>query len=111
MKKFLMAALLFAAASLCSFAQDSPDFRVASVFSDHMVFQRDTLAPVWGWAEPGAKVTVTPSWDNKKYTATTDAQGRWEVYVQTPQAGGPYSVKIVSKAGRIVLEDVLSGEV
>ena len=58
MKKFLMAALLFAAASLCSFAQDSPDFRVASVFSDHMVFQRDTLAPVWGWAEPGAKVTV-----------------------------------------------------
>ena len=103
MKKFLMAALLFAAASLCSFAQDSSDFRVASVFSDHMVFQRDTLAPVWGWAEPGAKVTVTPSWDNKKYTATTDAQGRWEVYVQTPQAGGPYSVKIVSKAGRIVL--------
>ena len=52
MKKFLMAALLFAVASLCSFAQDSSDFRVASVFSDHMVFQRDTLAPVWGWAAP-----------------------------------------------------------
>ena len=35
------------------------NLRVAHIFSDHMVLQRNTQAPVWGWGEPGAKVTVT----------------------------------------------------
>ncbi|MGN1215901.1 MAG: sialate O-acetylesterase [Candidatus Cryptobacteroides sp.] len=111
MKRTLVAAFLLAAMSFMSFAQDAPAFRTASIFSDHMVFQRDTIAPVWGWAEPGTRVTVTPSWNGKKYSGTADSEGRWEVKVQTPEAGGPYSVKISSKAGKIVLEDVLSGEV
>ena len=92
-------------------ASDSPEFKVASIFSDHMVFQRDTLAPVWGWAEAGTKVTVAPSWGKTKYSCTADANGRWEVRIATPAAGGPYSVTIGCKEGKVVLEDVLSGEV
>ena len=34
------------------------DVRVPTVISDHMVLQAETPANVWGWAEPGEKVTV-----------------------------------------------------
>lgn len=34
------------------------DIRLPGLFSDHMVLQREIPIPVWGWAEPGAKVSV-----------------------------------------------------
>ena len=115
MRKLICVAALLAAACILLPAQAQPeaqDFRVASVFTDHMVLQRETAAPVWGWAAPGTKVTVTPSWDKKKYVCTAGEDGRWEVRLSTPGAGGPYTVT-VSARGRekIVLEDVLIGEV
>ena len=36
----------------------SADLRLPKLFSDHMILQRVLAAPVWGWASPGAKVTV-----------------------------------------------------
>lgn len=115
MKRFLITAMLVIAAVVSAKAQtttnEEPSFKVASIFSDHMVFQRDTIAPVWGWAKAGTKVTVAPSWGKAKYTCTADDSGRWCVNVDTPAAGGPYTVAISSKAGKVVLEDVLSGEV
>ena len=44
-------------------------------------------APVWGKAEPGAKVTVTPSWNRKDYVCPADAGGKWQVRIQTPKGG------------------------
>ena len=35
-----------------------PAFRMACIFTDHMVLQRDQPLPVWGWAAPGRVVTV-----------------------------------------------------
>ena len=35
------------------------DVKLPAVFGDHMVLQRDVPLPVWGWADPGEKVTVT----------------------------------------------------
>ena len=32
---------------------------------DHMVLQQNAEAAVWGYATPGASVTVTPSWDGR----------------------------------------------
>jgi len=32
--------------------------RLAGIFVDHMVVQRDQPLPVWGWAEPGEMVRV-----------------------------------------------------
>ena len=32
--------------------------RLRALFTDHMVMQRGAKAPVWGWAEPGTRVTV-----------------------------------------------------
>ena len=35
------------------------DVRLPAIFSDHMVLQRESAVPVWGWADPGEKVTVS----------------------------------------------------
>ena len=31
----------------------------AKIFGDHMVLQRSQPVPVWGWASPNEKITVT----------------------------------------------------
>jgi len=35
------------------------DVRLANIFNDHMVLQRDKPLKIWGWAKPGADVSVT----------------------------------------------------
>jgi len=110
MKKFAIAAVLLAAMSFAAVAQG---IRLGSPFTDHMVLQRETQAPVWGWAKEGTLVTVAPSWEKTKYSCKAGEDGRWEVRIATPQAGGPYSISISAKGqkGKLVLQDVMSGEV
>ncbi|MFZ1235432.1 MAG: sialate O-acetylesterase, partial [Prevotella sp.] len=80
------------------------------IFSNNMVLQQQTQAPIWGEGKPQKKVTVLTSWDNKKYTTVTDVNGHWTVSVATPKAGGPYRITI-SDGSPVVLNDVLIGEV
>ena len=80
------------------------------LFTDNMVFQQQTDAPIWGQASAGKTVTVVASWDGKAVTATADAQGRWRTQLHTPQAGGPYTVTI-SDGQKLVLQNVMVGEV
>ncbi len=111
MKRFYSVAILFALACLTAFRGMASDtFKVSSLFCDNMVLQQQTDAPVWGWDEPGAKVTVKTSWDNASYKAVAGEDGKWMVRVKTPVAGGPYSVEI-SGTGKVSLKDVLIGEV
>ena len=85
------------------------DVKLPSIFSDNMVLQRETKAPVWGWADVGEKVTVTGSWGESAATVTGD-DGKWQVAVKTPSAGGPLTLTIQGK-NTIELKNVLSGEV
>ncbi len=79
---------------------------------DHMVLQQNTEAAVWGFATPGAAVTVTPSWDGKAYQAKADANGKWTAYVKTPAAGYTvYSIDVSGDGGSLTVNDVLVGEV
>jgi sialate O-acetylesterase len=75
-----------------------------------MVLQQQTEAAIWGWSDPGASVTVTTSWNKKKYSVKADAAGKWKLKVSTPVAGGPYSVTI-SDGKPITINNVLIGEV
>ena len=53
---------------------------------DHMVLQQNSSVKLWGWAD-GKKVTVTTSWNNRTYQASTDKDGTWLVKVDTPEGG------------------------
>ncbi len=81
-----------------------------SVFGDNMVLQQESEVLIWGWAEAGKEVRITPSWGKKSSRTTTDADGRWETRIQTPSAGGPHSI-VISDGEKITLNNVLIGEV
>lgn len=85
------------------------DVRMGALFSDGMVIQRETLAPVWGWAEPGEKVRVKTSW-GAEGAATAGGDGSWQVMLLTPKAGVGLTMT-VSGNNTIKINDVASGEV
>ena len=83
--------------------------RVAPLFGDHMVLQRDVPLPVWGWAEPGAEVTVTAR--DQTAAATADANGRWTTELAPLAVGDPLVVTVSSGDTTVRFTDVLVGEV
>ena len=58
------------------------DVKLPAIFSEHMVLQQSQEVPVWGWAEPGEKVTVAIAGKIKE--ATAGADGKWTVTTSTP---------------------------
>ena len=84
--------------------------RLPQFFSDNMVLQQQTDCNIWGWTEAGKKVIVLTSWDEKSYATTANKDGRFQVKVKTPEAGGPY--EITFKDGETIsLKNILIGEV
>jgi sialate O-acetylesterase len=79
-------------------------------FSDNMVLQQQSNAAIWGWAKAGANISVTTSWNKKKYSTTSTADGKWKLKVATPAAGGPYEIT-VSDGKPVTLKNILIGEV
>ena len=67
--------------------------RLPALFSDHSVFQQRSGNPIWGWADPGEKVTVKTSWGETD-SATAGKDGRWMVITYTPKAGIGHQVTI-----------------
>ncbi len=86
------------------------EIQLPALISDHMVLKQKSSTPLWGTEIPRTQVTVETSWNNKKYTTTTDEQGNWMLSVQTPQAGGPYVIRF-SGTNKIEIQDVWIGEV
>jgi sialate O-acetylesterase len=81
-----------------------------AIFSDNMVLQQQTTAPIWGNGIPNSRVTVSASWLKEKVTTTTNEQGSWRILLNTPSAGGPHRITI--KNGQTVtLNNVMIGEV
>jgi len=86
------------------------EFTVASAFSDHAVLQRDMAVPVWGTADPGAKVTVKFRQQAKQAVAGKD--GSWQVKLDPLVAGGPAELCINDGGAKtITVTDILIGEV
>ncbi|WP_224994388.1 sialate O-acetylesterase [Cesiribacter sp. SM1] len=106
MKKYL-ALLLFAAMSPLSslFAVGLP-----SIFADHMVLQQNASVTIWGWGKTGEEVSVSGSWNGNAVKTKVDTDAKWQVKLQTPAAGGPYTLT-VQGYNTIRFSDVLIGEV
>lgn len=81
-----------------------------ALFSDHMVLQQNDDVKFWGWANPNEEVVIKVSWSETVYKIKANNQAYWELKVKTPNAGGPYIIKI-NGYNEIILKDVLIGEV
>ncbi len=93
-------------------AEANAALRLARVFSDHMVLQRETVIPVWGWSQPGESVTV--EFQGQTKSATADSSGKWLLRldpVPAKQEPSVLKVRSSSAAESIEIRDVLVGEV
>lgn len=85
------------------------ELRLPSLFTNHMVLQRDIPAPVWGWAEPEAEVAVV--FGDQTKTTKADDQGKWQVVLEPLSLGEPRSLVVESNDDRLEVTDVLVGDV
>ena len=106
MKKFFLI-LAAGVVAVCTEAK----VRLTPLFTDNMVLQQNCQAPVWGKAEPGVTVKVSPSWTKRIYSTSADSQGKWFLKIDTPRGSfRKYSVTI-SDGEPITIQNVLIGEV
>jgi len=114
MSKNLFFSLIYFLFFLPSFAfQDKNDtisLQLTSLFSDHMVLQQKSNVKFWGTDKPNNEITISTSWENESKTIV-DINGHWNVSIGTPSAGGPFKIEIKSNQHKIVLNDIMIGEV
>jgi len=86
------------------------NIRLPSVITSHMVLQQQSKVTLWGWADPGEKIIVSTSWNNAVDSVVTTGDANWNIKINTPAAGGPYTITLKGRS-TINLEDIMIGEV
>ena len=84
------------------------DVSLTSIFSDHMVLQRERSNPVWGNALPNEKVSVTIA--EQSHTTVTGKDGKWRISLDPLPVGGPYQLT-VKGSNTLQVTDILVGDV
>jgi sialate O-acetylesterase len=85
------------------------EVKVAEVFGDGMVLQRDLPLPVWGTASPGETITV--SFKRQRHRATADAQGKWMVTLKPLKTSKTEKEMVIKGSNTIAFNGILVGEV
>jgi sialate O-acetylesterase len=106
-----LAIILFALALLFIKPQADAAIKLPSLIGNNMVLQQNSLIKVWGWANAGEKVIVQASWLIAKSSTITTTNGEWQTTIQTPAAGGPFTMSVSGRDYTITIENVLIGEV
>lgn len=102
---FLLAACCFALNPI-----HAAELKLATIFSDHMVLQRDLPLRVWGTATPGVKVTV--QFAGQQQSATVAASGDWLVTLDPlPASAESRELRVTAGEASVTCADVLVGEV
>lgn len=96
---------------LCDLNDVHSQVVLPSVFSDHMVLQRNADVNIWGWGRRGSEVRIMPSWSKDTIRVNCDGYSKWNTTLKTPDAGGPYEIKFVNGRSTSYLKDILMGEV
>ena len=72
---FLLTPLLMNAAEPTTGDEPKPAIELAVPFTDNAILQRGKEVPVWGWTQPGAKVTV--EFAGQRKTGKAGKDGKW----------------------------------
>ena len=104
-----LAALLLLPFGLLGADAAKTGLRLPNVFSPHMVLQRERPVVIWGWAAPGADVSI----DLASAQAATKAneRGEWKATLPAVTKPGPLTLVVKSQDQTATLEDILVGEV
>lgn len=82
--------------------------KLAAIFKDGMVLQRNQINRIWGLADEGETITI----EFLGQTYETRAQkGKWHIDLAPAKVGGAYEMTVTAGEERIVIRDILVGEV
>jgi sialate O-acetylesterase len=84
------------------------EVKLAHIFQDNMVIQRNEKILVYGLASPNEKVNV--SIGKNQGQSLTGKDGVWEVELERMKAGGPFILKVKGE-NEITLRNILIGDV
>ena len=104
MKRILLLLILVLSGSLVR-----AEIRLPAFVSENMVLQRDAVINIWGWADPGERVTVL--FRDMKMTAKTGRDGKWSLAMTPQPAGGPYEMTIRGRKNTIAIKNILIGDI
>jgi sialate O-acetylesterase len=111
MVKYVIRSTLFVLLVLFNFPfEASAELRLAQVFKDHMVLQREKPVSVWGWTDPGSSVSVSFAGQNP--TTQANDKGYWRVTFDALAASTESrELKVSNGSQSVTLKDVLVGDV
>jgi len=84
------------------------EVHLPAVIGENMVLQQGVELPIWGWAAPGERVTVTIAGQSRCAVAAAD--DKWMVRMPPMPAGGPHEMTVAA-SNTITLANVMVGEV
>lgn len=94
---------------LCGIAATaSAEIRLPGMLSDHAVLQRNAPIHIWGWADPGEKLTV--NFHDQTISTVATKFGEWSLWLMPERAGGPY-VLTIDGSSKVNVNDLLVGDV
>src|SRR6059036_3566396 len=79
--------LVWGLLTLLAAADARADVRLPALISDHMVLQQGMEVAIWGAADPGESIIV--KFRGQQGAAVAGADGKWRVYLDPMDAGGP----------------------
>jgi sialate O-acetylesterase len=79
------------------------------ILSSNMVLQRDKPISIWGFANPGEKVSV--SFAKQTKTTVANSAGNWEVILKPLKTSSKPQSMFIIGSNQIELKDILVGEV
>ena len=96
--------------AICIGSSDAmAQLKLASLFGDDMVLQRDAKISIWGWSNPGDEVSVQARDQIGK--AKANSRGRWMVTLDPMGLGEPFEVLVQGSGEELKLKNVVMGEV
>ena len=82
-----------------------PEWKVAGIFSSHMVLQRERPITVWGWSSH-ISAPVTGCWGGETVTAQVDETGRFALtFAARPASFVPTEMTVSSAYGSDTFTD------
>ncbi|SMF59194.1 sialate O-acetylesterase [Alteromonadaceae bacterium Bs31] len=85
------------------------EISVPRLLSDGLILQRDSKVKLWGWASEGEAIKA--ELDGKQLGSTMAKHGKWEIYFQAPEAGGPHQISIQGGKNTLMLNDIYFGDI
>jgi sialate O-acetylesterase len=83
--------------------------RLAKIFADSMIIQREQPVKIWGWATPNETVAVL--FNGKLISVKSNTDSSFSMVLPKQKAGGPYTFSVSSANKNIGIKDVYFGDV